>query len=46
VINRITDGRFVIDHEEIVTANGKFYGIAIYEVKDGQIVRVWFPDRK
>jgi hypothetical protein len=46
VINRIADGRFVIDHEEIITANGKFYGIAIYEVKDGRIVRVWFPDGK
>jgi imidazolonepropionase-like amidohydrolase len=46
VVNRIADGRFVIDHEEIITANGVFYGIAIYEVKDGQIIRVWFPDRK
>lgn len=43
LINRIVDGNFVIDHEEIISKNGKFYGIAIYEAKDGKIVRVWFP---
>jgi hypothetical protein len=46
VINRITEGRFVIDHEEIITDNGTFYGIAIYEVKDGKIIKVWFPGLK
>lgn len=43
LLNRIVDGNFVIDHEEIISKNGKFYGVAIYEVKNGKIVRVWFP---
>jgi hypothetical protein len=43
LINRIVDGNFVIDHEEIVTGKGTFYGVAIYEVKDGKIIKVWFP---
>ena len=43
LVNRIVEGNFVIDHEEIITKNGKFYGVAIYEVKDGKIIRVWFP---
>jgi hypothetical protein len=37
------DGNMVIDHEEIITDKGKFYGVAIYEIKDGKIVKVWFP---
>jgi len=43
LLNRIVDGNFVIDHEEITSKSGKFYGVAIYEVRDGKIVRVWFP---
>ena len=43
LVNRIVEGNFVIDHEEIIAKNGKFYGVAIYEVKDGKIIRVWFP---
>ncbi len=43
LLNRVVEGNFVIDHEEIITKNGKFYGVAIYEVKDGKIVKVWFP---
>jgi hypothetical protein len=43
LINRIVDGNFVIDHEEILTSRGKFYGVAIYEAKNGKIVKVWFP---
>lgn len=43
LLNRIVDGNFVIDHEEIITKNEKFYGVAIYEVKGGEIKRVWFP---
>jgi hypothetical protein len=46
LINRIVDGNFVIDHEEIVTGTGKFYGIAIYEVKGRKIIKVWFPRNK
>lgn len=43
LVNRITDGNFVIDHEEIISSRGTFYGIAIYEIKDGKIVKAWFP---
>jgi len=43
LLNRIVDGNFVIDHEEIIAKNKKVYGVAIYEVKDGKIIRVWFP---
>lgn len=43
LLNRIVDGNMVIDHEEIITDKGKFYGVAIYEIKDGKIVKVWFP---
>ncbi len=43
LLNRIVDGNFVIDQEEIITKKGKFYGVAIYEAKDGKIIRVWFP---
>ena len=41
--NRIVNGNFVIDHEEIIGKRGKLYGVAIYEVKDGKIIKVWFP---
>jgi imidazolonepropionase-like amidohydrolase len=43
LLNRIVDENFVIDHEEITVKNGKFYGVAIYEIKGGKIIRVWFP---
>lgn len=43
LLNRIVQGNTVIDHEEILTDKGKFYGIAIYQIKDGKIVKVWFP---
>lgn len=43
LLNRIVEGNFVIDHGEMIEKNRKFYGVAIYEVKDGQIIRVWFP---
>ncbi len=44
LLNRIVQGNIVIDHEEITAAKGKFYGVAIYEVANNKIVRVWFPD--
>ena len=45
LLNRIVQGNVVIDHEEIWSAGGRrFYGIAIYEVKDGKIRKVWFPE--
>jgi hypothetical protein len=43
LINRIVQGNVVIDHEEILSDRGKFYGVAIYEIKDGKIAKVWFP---
>ncbi len=44
LINRMVQGNIVIDHEEIWVDGGrKFYGLAIYEVKDSKIVKVWFP---
>jgi imidazolonepropionase-like amidohydrolase len=44
LVNRIVEGNFVIDHEEIWGEGGrKFYGVAIYEVKGNKIVKVWFP---
>lgn len=43
LLNRIVEGNIVIDHEEIIAAKGKFYGVAIYEIKNGKIVKVWFP---
>ncbi len=42
LLNRVVQGNYVIDHEEITTRQGKFYGVAIYEVKNGKIARVWF----
>lgn len=44
LVNRISEGNMIIDHEEIITAKGKFYGVAIYEMRDGKIVKVWFPN--
>ncbi|RYZ63005.1 MAG: amidohydrolase [Chitinophagaceae bacterium] len=43
LLNRIVEGNMVIDHEEIVTDKGKFYGVAIYEIVGGKIAKVWFP---
>ncbi len=45
LLNRMVEGNVVVDHEEIWMDGGrKFYGLAIYEVKDGKIVKVWFPE--
>ena len=43
LINRIVQGNIVIDHEEILNDRGKFNGVAIYEIRDGKIQKVWFP---
>ena len=43
LLNRMVHGNFVIDHEEIITQKGSFRGVAIYEVKNGKIIKVWFP---
>ena len=45
IIKRVTFGRFVIDHERVVAATptgGTREAVAIYEIKDGKIVRVTF----
>jgi len=42
LINRIVDGRFVIDKERVVAGPNSNDGAAIYEIVDGKIQRVWF----
>ncbi len=45
IVKRVTFGKFVIDHERVVAAppgEGKIEAVAIYEIKDGKIVRVTF----
>jgi hypothetical protein len=44
LIHRIVQGRFVIDHERVTgRADGRdLRAVAIYEVIDGLIRRVWF----
>jgi hypothetical protein len=46
ILKRITFGRFVIDHERITAppAKGEKVAVAIYEIRDGKIVRVTFLD--
>jgi hypothetical protein len=50
VVNRIVDGKFVIDKEKITgTSNGKpieFFGTVIYEITDGLIRNEWYPLNK
>lgn len=47
IIERVAFGRFVIDHERIVAppAKGELQAVAVYEVKDGKIVRVTFLEK-
>ena len=46
IVNRIVDGKFVIDREKISgTVDGKpeeFYGTVIYEITDGLIRKEWY----
>jgi hypothetical protein len=45
LLNRIVQGNMVIDHEEVWGFGDQpFYGVAIYEIKNGKIQKVWFPD--
>jgi hypothetical protein len=46
ILKRITFGPFVIDHERITAppAKGEKVAVAIYEIRDGKIVRVTFLD--
>ncbi len=44
IVDRINLNNTIIDHE-VVTFNGKtIEGIAIYEVKDGKIIKVTFKE--
>lgn len=44
LLNRIVQGNMVIDHEEVWGFGDKpFYGVAIYEIKNGKIAKVYFP---
>ena len=49
IVNRIVDGKFVIDKEKISgTSQGKpveFYGTVIYEITDGLIRREWYLEQ-
>jgi len=44
ITNRITQGNYVIDQEVITGSPGakELTAVAIYEVKDGKIINVWF----
>jgi hypothetical protein len=44
ITNRITQGNYVIDQEVVTGFPGakELTAVAIYEVKDGKIVNVWF----
>jgi hypothetical protein len=46
IVSRLVTGRYVIDHERIVApGHPTVEAVAIYEVRDGLISRVWFlPD--
>jgi hypothetical protein len=47
IIKRVTLGRFVVDHERITAppAKDEVEAVAIYEVKEGKIVRVTFLEK-
>ena len=47
IIKRVTFGRFVVDHERITAppAKDEVEAVAIYEVKEGKIVRVTFLEK-
>jgi hypothetical protein len=44
LLNRIVHGRCVVDHEEVTGIPGReqVHAVAIYEVEDGLIRKVWF----
>jgi hypothetical protein len=45
LLNRIVQGNMVIDHEEVWGFGEKpFYGVAVYEIKEGKISKVYFPE--
>jgi hypothetical protein len=45
LLNRIVQSNMVIDHEEVWGFGDKpFYGIAMYEINNGKISKVYFPE--
>ncbi|MEM9051940.1 MAG: nuclear transport factor 2 family protein [Bacteroidota bacterium] len=42
LMGRMVQGNFVFDHEHITGRSDPFDLMAIYEIKDGKIVRCWF----
>jgi len=47
IVKRLVFDRFVVDHERITAppAKGALEAVAVYEVKDGKIIRVTFLNR-
>lgn len=46
VVKRIVSGSIVVDHERVLglpADKGKPEAVAVYEVRDGRILNVWFP---
>ena len=45
LVNRIVQGNTVVDHEEIDAVDLKtpFYGIAIYKIENGKIIKMYLP---
>jgi putative hydrolase of HD superfamily len=49
IVKRIVTGPIVVDHEHVVGVpedKRKPDAIAVYEVRDGKILNVWFPPSK
>lgn len=42
IAKRIVQGDMVIDHEMVTATRLNFKAIAIYQIKEGKIARVWF----
>ena len=42
ILSRIESGHFVIDKEQTTAAGHSHVGVAIYQVENGKIRRVWF----
>lgn len=42
IVNRIVEGNIVVDHEEVKFGNRTIRAVAIYEVENGKIKRVYF----
>ncbi|AIF48792.1 nuclear transport factor 2 family protein [Dyella japonica] len=48
IVQRVVNGPIVVDHERLMglpADKGPADAIAMYEVRDGKILHVWFPPR-